>query len=114
MEIEAIIRRGDELLVETLLVCARFVSRSQKNGLPVRIKGKGNTPDTFFFFLSQLFHVSVSGILERIDIRTPQNGALAFKNKRMRKDCILRGLRKFIEFGLERSDKLNFPNHAGK
>ena len=49
MLVEAVIRFGDQRLIEALLVYARLVACRQKDCLPLGIESKGDPPYTINF-----------------------------------------------------------------
>ncbi len=71
MGVKPVVRFSDQLFVEPLLAAARFVARDKENGLALGVKGESDAPLTIRRAEAELFHIGATGIVQRIDARTP-------------------------------------------
>ena len=72
MGIKPVVRFSDELFIEPLLASAGFVACDKEDGLTLRVEGESHAPLTIRRTEAKLFHIGVTGIVQRIDARTPQ------------------------------------------
>src|SRR5689334_4207857 len=72
MGVKPVVPFGDELLIEALLTSAGFVAGDKEDALALCVEGESDTPLTVRGTEAELFHIGVTGIVQRIDARTPQ------------------------------------------
>ncbi len=72
MGVKPVIRFSDKLFIEPLLASARFVACNKEDGLALRVEGESDAPLTTRRTEAKLFHIGMTGIIQRIDARTPQ------------------------------------------
>jgi hypothetical protein len=101
MLIESPIAGGDELLVESPLISATFVTADEQNRLPPRIECERNTPDPASPTEAQFLHVSVLRCFEGIYRRPPQGRAELPQQQGMGKHFILHVFAQGLELGVK-------------
>lgn len=89
MSIEPSIGFTNEFAIESLLAAAGFITRHEENCPTFRVKSKSHTPNAVGSVKSQLLHVRVPGMFERIDTRTSKIWAKLLEYSRQRKNLVL-------------------------
>src|SRR4051794_3548942 len=72
MGVKPVVRFSDELLIDPLFASAGFVACDKENGLSLRVKGESDAPLTIRRTEAELFHIGVTGTVQRIDAGTSQ------------------------------------------
>jgi hypothetical protein len=70
----------DQPPIKSALVCAGFVAGYEQDGLPHRIEGKGNSPNSILRVEPHLFHVAEPRSFQRIYMRAPQARSVGFEH----------------------------------
>src|SRR3546814_17399113 len=111
MCIKALVCFLDQGLVESPAAHPGLIASYKQDGLPLRIKGKGNPPDAVSRIKAKLLHVGMARSLQRVHARAPQFRAECLKKLCLRKQFVLHIGWQRIEFRVEGRIKLNFPAH---
>jgi hypothetical protein len=111
MRVEPLIGLSDELLVKTLFASPGFVARNEKNGLALRIEGESQAPFPISCAKTQLLHIRVARIVQRVhawpsQVR-PKLLQEAGKGKNLRSDIVLQ----LVEFRFKLIANFNGPAH---
>jgi len=111
MGVKPVVRFSDELFIEPLLAAAGFVACDKENGLAFRVERKNDAPLTIRRTEAELFHVGVTGSVQRIDARTPQLRPELLQEPSMGKNFGSHILGQFLELRLEHVADLDVPSH---
>ena len=111
MGVKPVVRFSDELFIEPLLAAAGFVACDKENGLALRVKGESHPPLTIRGTEAELFHIGVTGIVQRIDARTPQLRPELLQEPGVGKDFGSYVLGQFLKLRLELVADLDVPCH---
>ncbi len=101
MFIEPGVRLGNHLSIKALLAHSGLIPSHQKNGIPSRIKCKGNPPNTVRRVKAQLFHVGVARTVQRIDSRASEQRPEMSQQSRLRQEFVCHGQRELVELRLK-------------
>ena len=71
MGVKPVVRFSDELFIEPLLASAGFVACNKEDRLALRVESESDAPLTIRRAEAELFHIGVTGIVQRVDARTP-------------------------------------------
>ena len=111
MGVKPVVRFSDELSIEPLLAAARFVACDKENGLALGVKGESDAPLTIRRTEAKLFHIGVTGIVQRIDTRTPQLRPKLLQEPGVGEDFGSNVLRQFRKLRLELVADFDVPSH---
>src|SRR5579871_3209539 len=100
-----------ELFVEPLLAAAGFITRDKENSPAFRVEGKSHAPFAVRSTETQFLHIRVTGIVQRIDARTPQLRPELLKKPGMGKNLGTHFLGQFFELWFKLVADFNVPPH---
>jgi len=111
MGVKPVVRFSDELFIEPLLTGAGFVACYKENGLALRVKGESDAPLAIRRAQAQLFHIGVTGIVQRIDTRPTQLRPEQLQEPSMGKNLDSHVLGQIFKLRPELVADLDIPSH---
>src|SRR6266567_9153636 len=111
MRVESLVGPADELPVKPLFTSARLVARDQQDRFALGIEGKGHAPHAIRCVKTELFHVGVTGTIERINTGPAQARPELLQKARMGENFRPHVLGQLVEFRLKFVADLNNPFH---
>ena len=85
MCIEPFVRLLDYLSVKMSFADTGFVASNEQDGLPLRVKSKGNSPHAVIGLKAKLLHIGVARSIQSVHPRAAQRRAECLKKLRLRK-----------------------------
>ena len=101
MHVEAGVGETDEPFVKPFLVGAALVTRHEKHGLPVRVKGEGHAPYLALPAKPQFLHVGVLRSLQRVHRGAPEARPKLAQQLGMGQKLILQALGEGLKLAVE-------------
>jgi hypothetical protein len=111
MGVKPVVGFSDELFIEPLLASAGFVTRDKEDGFALRVESESDTPLPSSRTEAELFHIGVTGIVQRIDMRTPQLRPELLEEPGVGEDLSPYVVGQFLKLWFELVANFDVPSH---